>query len=491
MLFSPLFNEGTVIKRPNECTILIIDDDEVICNLLAKALKKDYKILTSLNGKSAIATIEKKDIDVVVTDLKLPDVSGLEVLKFAKSKDEYTECIVITGFASVDSATIAIDLGVTSYLTKPLNLTDLKIQIQKAIASRLFHLKSLSMMQQMDMVTPEIKGHLEDITSLYYFTRKLMLSLDVSETMRTILEEVNSKTRSKLAVIAVQFKGYKEIFAMPLSGEIGEEQVRSLLLNAWDENLGLLSKNDFEQKKIPLIIYHGRGAEAVHGLPDVAAMSIPMMVTGTVIGSLTMFHEHEKSPGHEKQQSLFVFTSLAASVVEHAYNDMQAKYQAKTDSLTGVANHRQFHESLDREIARSERRKCSFVLVLLDIDDFKKVNDTYGHQVGDAVLVDMTKRISSVIRGGDILARYGGEEFALILSDTDLKGGMILAERVRELVASQPFTYAKSSIPYSISMGVAQFTGTYPIAKDKLIGLADKALYISKRNGKNRVSTCN
>ena len=125
-------------KLPSECNILIVDDEELISNMLKDLLKSRYKVRSCQSGKEAFALIDAIDFDVIVTDLKLPDISGIEVLRYAKTKDEYTEVIVITGFASLDSATLAINLGVYSYLMKPLSLPVFMIQVERAVATSCF-----------------------------------------------------------------------------------------------------------------------------------------------------------------------------------------------------------------------------------------------------------------------------------------------------------------------------------------------------------------
>jgi diguanylate cyclase (GGDEF)-like protein len=167
---------------------------------------------------------------------------------------------------------------------------------------------------------------------------------------------------------------------------------------------------------------------------------------------------------------------------------MQAKLQARTDNLTGVANHRSFHETLAREISRADRSKSDCALVIIDIDDFKLINDTYGHQVGDAVIKDLTQRISTMVRKGDTFARQGGEEFSLILPDTSLEGAKLMADRVCKRIHSSPFVFSQTDIPYTISLGLSIYSGKTPRTKDALIADADKALYISKKSGKNLVS---
>jgi diguanylate cyclase (GGDEF)-like protein len=168
--------------------------------------------------------------------------------------------------------------------------------------------------------------------------------------------------------------------------------------------------------------------------------------------------------------------------------DMQAQLLAKTDSLTGIANYRMFHETLDREISRSNRMHIGFALVLMDLDDFKKINDTHGHLAGNDVLKDISHRISAMIRKQDQFARYGGEEFALLLPDTAAEGALILAERIRQEIAAGRLSWGHHEIAYTVSMGIACYHGDTSQPKDILIANADRALYLSKSKGKNCVT---
>ena len=208
---------------------------------------------------------------------------------------------------------------------------------------------------------------------------------------------------------------------MTSTGEISAERLSEIVKHNWEKLFPGLSTDKLDKGEISPLIYKGRQG-ALPDIDNLYSVNIPMVIADRSIGSLTVFHSKTQTSPDDRNQFLYVFTSLVSSVIEHGYVALQARHQAKTDSLTGVANHRLFHETLDREIARSNRRKDSFSLILIDIDNFKKINDTFGHQIGDAVIIDLTKRVKEIIRISDLLSRYGGEEFGLILSDTDLKG---------------------------------------------------------------------
>jgi two-component system, cell cycle response regulator len=479
--------DNYLIKRPSDCAVLVVDDEEVFCELLSATLQDSYKVSMCQSGRRAMELIEESGFDLVIADLKLNDMSGIEVLKFAKEKDDLTELMVITGYASLESASRAIMLGVSAYLTKPLSLADLLLQVEKAIATRLFHLKSVSLMQQSDSFAPHLKEHLGDMTSLYHFSRKLMLSLELPEIIRVILQEINEKMNSTFCVLAMNYLNYAEIAAMPRVGEIDITKVRDVLWANWDNTFNVFDKAMFEQGQIPLRVYKGRRG-ACDMPAQVKPLGVQLSIMGQNIGSLLIFRDAKVASTPEESQFLYVFTSFVSSVIEHGYIDLQAKLQARTDGLTGIANHRSFHETLAREIARADRNKSEFGLIIIDIDDFKLINDRHGHLVGDAVIKDLCCRLSSMVRKGDTFARQGGEEFSLILPETSLEGAKIMADRVCKKINSAPFVFSRTSVPYTISLGLSIYSGGSPRSKDAVLSDADKALYLSKKNGKNLVS---
>ena len=160
------------------------------------------------------------------------------------------------------------------------------------------------------------------------------------------------------------------------------------------------------------------------------------------------------------------------------------------DGLTELINHKYFHEVFDKELSRSKRYKRPFSLIMLDIDFFKKINDSYGHRIGDMVLKELSEIIVSRVRKDDIVARYGGEEFAVILPETDIAGGKVFSERIRSAVEKMEIVIESHKIKTTISLGLSTFNPNFhmEMPKEYLIDAADTAMYVSKKNGRNRVS---
>jgi two-component system cell cycle response regulator len=158
--------------------------------------------------------------------------------------------------------------------------------------------------------------------------------------------------------------------------------------------------------------------------------------------------------------------------------------QALTDDLTALANRRHGAHLLEREVALCVRHGRVLALVRVDVDHFKAINDTHGHQAGDQVLADVARRLAGAVRGGDELARWGGDEFVAILPGTDKPGALRAAERLRAAVAAAPVQAAETELAVTVSVGWAHWSGDTP---DDLLARADRALYRAKDAGRDTV----
>lgn len=177
-------------------------------------------------------------------------------------------------------------------------------------------------------------------------------------------------------------------------------------------------------------------------------------------------------------------TAISQREVQQAHADLEEL--SNRDPLTGIYNRRFMETELDKEFKRVRRHGGKLSVLFLDLDFFKKVNDTYGHQAGDQVLIEVTQRINGIARVTDCLARYGGEEFAIILPETDTSGGLIFANRVRELIEKTPVYYEEHVIALTASLGLSEYCEGIE-SHDVLLDQSDKALYVAKKQGRNRV----
>jgi diguanylate cyclase (GGDEF)-like protein len=231
------------------------------------------------------------------------------------------------------------------------------------------------------------------------------------------------------------------------------------------------------------------GAERVRaGDPERggAPLSVSLGTGGEHVGSLLIYPDPDR-PFTEDEGRLAQWLAAQASIaLENARLHRTVEQQAITDHLTGLANRRRFSESLGLEVSRAERFDGSLALVLADLDDFKRVNDLYGHQVGDDVLRRFADIMRESVREFDLAVRYGGEEFAVLLPETDLEGGARLAQRLAQSLRATRFTNrAGEAFKVTSSFGVAAFPEA--ASAEQLTLTADRALYRAKKEGKNRV----
>jgi diguanylate cyclase (GGDEF)-like protein len=187
-----------------------------------------------------------------------------------------------------------------------------------------------------------------------------------------------------------------------------------------------------------------------------------------------------------KTKQADISTEIIHDMIEQKHNIEVLREEASQDSMTRLHNHERFREFLKHEIGRAERYDIELSVMMCDIDDFKAINDTFGHLAGDRVIKAAANCLKAQLRESDLIARYGGEEFAFILPHTSSKRAYEIAERLRKKIAGLKLKYRKQLITLTISFGIASLQKGERISVDDLIRRADKALYKAKSAGKNR-----
>jgi len=226
------------------------------------------------------------------------------------------------------------------------------------------------------------------------------------------------------------------------------------------------------------------------------SLCVPFMAQGEALGivSLQMRANREqvepapRSSGEAERRLAAVLAEQVALALGNLKLRESLRNQSICDPLTGLFNRRYMEESLEREFSRANRNKTSLAIIMMDLDYFKRFNDTFGHQAGDALLRTLGELLKRNTRGQDIACRYGGEEFAIVLSDSNLDGALRRAEILRQQVKQLSVEYAGQLLgAVSISMGVALFPDHGATMSD-VLRASDQALYCAKREGRDRVS---
>jgi diguanylate cyclase (GGDEF)-like protein len=313
---------------------------------------------------------------------------------------------------------------------------------------------------------------------------------DLDRILRVILETAMASVRATGGVVLLTGRGGEELYlraALGAEGRLADDGGPLL-------NRVILTRNGGVIGTVAATGHAVRGRIGVEGLALAAdepaaatVMAVPLRSGGNITGVLALYDRGDGQPFDDRDlQIVESFTSQAVPAVDNVLLHQEAQRLSITDGLTGLWNYRYAVVALAREVERAARFERPLAVLMLDLDRFKRVNDRYGHQRGDAVLLEVANRVSTVVREVDILARYGGEELILIAPETDVSGAETLAAKVREVVRAIPMGGPdEEAIEMTTSVGIA----VQPLHGDtarSLLRAADAALYEAKAAGRDR-----
>jgi diguanylate cyclase (GGDEF)-like protein len=216
-------------------------------------------------------------------------------------------------------------------------------------------------------------------------------------------------------------------------------------------------------------------------------LTLPLTVEGEILGCLSLNSDQPNAFDAQDLQFLSVIGYQMAATLKHFQRFSSIKNIAIYDTLTGLYNRRYFEERLGIDAQKSFYSGTPLSLVMVDIDHFKKINDTFGHTEGDQALCKISSLLKTSVRKKDTVARYGGEEFILILPEAGLEESFVIAERIRRQVENTSFEVGQAQVNLTLSMGISNFPSHRAKSKEDLVKMADQALYDAKRGGRNKV----
>lgn len=317
-----------------------------------------------------------------------------------------------------------------------------------------------------------------DLEALTAMAHGLENEADPSGVAETLLNNVcDTFGFQRGAVVAAANGGNPSLLAFRGPGEAAESKpsVDSVMQRAWDSHETVLVKQldpDADQQLSTLMPFARN------------LVVTPLFAEGHPLGVMALEYTPGTGPRIERRVVEMVqqFSAHAALALRNAWLLEQVRKMADTDALTGVANRRTFEQVLEREVSRAGRNGEQVTLIMFDIDHFKAINDTHGHQMGDEILKKVAATLAAGCRDFDVPARYGGEEFAIVLPSCSSKESLVVAERLRRSLGE-----ADNPVPITASAGVATFPA-HAVDPERLIAAADEALYESKRAGRDRVT---
>jgi diguanylate cyclase (GGDEF)-like protein len=263
----------------------------------------------------------------------------------------------------------------------------------------------------------------------------------------------------------------------------GDEAVRAA--SDGDEHLLPPERMPIDRAPIGPIL---AGREPASIPDDARSLVVAMRASGTLVGALLLIRTHGPPVVDDDRKLAELVAAEAAAAIHNARLYEQTQRLATTDALTNLSNHRYFRDALAMEIARANRLGYALGLLMIDVDNFKRVNDTFGHPVGDDVLRNIAHVLSANLRQTDVAARYGGEEFAIVLPGLGPRGVRAVGEKLRRAVKALQPLVTKGVPPFQISISIGGVSAAHPeLNAVDLVRVADSALYEAKRRGRDAV----
>ncbi|WP_417407574.1 PleD family two-component system response regulator [Hoeflea sp.] len=448
--------------------ILVVDDIPANVKLLeARLLAEYFEVLTAADGMTALSICDQTPVDLILLDIMMPGIDGFEVCERLKTnpRTAHIPVVMVTALDQPADRVRGLKAGADDFLTKPVNDLQLMTRVKSLI-----RFKALSDELRLRAETARGMG-LETLLSPHQG------KLEDPGMVLLVESRANSQERMSRAL-----SGVAEITA------IADPQ--AALFEAADKPYELVIVSSSLEDYDPL-----RLCSQLRSLER--TRFIPMLVVAEQGEEQLVIRALELGVNDYLLRPLDPNELLARSVTQIRRKRYSDKLRASlsesvefavTDALTGLNNRRYLDTHLATLVDRSNRRGRPLSLLITDIDHFKFINDTHGHEGGDDVLRDFARRVRGAVRGADLACRYGGEEFVVVMPDTTADIAAQVAERLREAVAAAPFKISATGVaaPVTTSVGIATLEADGEGA-DALLRRADKALYQAKNNGRNRV----
>ena len=475
--------------------VLLVEDSETQLKFLRDGLVQNgFEVETAMNGAEAYKKLFEYIPDIVVSDIMMPVIDGYQLCRMIKNVDETKKIpvILLTVLDKKIDSFWGKKAGAQLFLSKTIDMNELVRNINATL--RRYPLTdeykaNIALKANSDnSAQTRLNNILNDLLLKSVFANEFRNLSDFLNYERILVEKLFSLMSSfvEYSVAGVFFASpddYAEniLYLDTLGRNINKSVLSDVQYDFFKkmEEFRTLKNTKFEVVRILL------GKETSYEFSDLKSkIIIPLMFDKKLIGGICFYTRQNMDYASFRYFDIMISELLAIFKMKYQYTEIE--FMSVLDGLTGLYNRRQFEIGLEQEYNRTKRHPSDFSLAILDIDFFKKVNDTYGHQYGDYVLKTVASLMKQAFRKTDLLYRYGGEELIMIMPETNTEGAIIPVQRLRRMIEEYDFDYngvkAKVTASIGLTMNYQEFNSPADILKS-----ADEALYKAKESGRNRV----
>lgn len=446
--------------------ILLVEDDRFFRELFSNLLRDaGYTVDTASSGEEALRLMAEQEYVLVVTDLVMSGINGLELLSRIKSSDPSIDVIMVTGNANLESAVFSLKHGARDYLLKPVN------------SDELLHSVRLSMEQRRLL---NENDELRNMVSLFQTSQALASCLDLEGACHLAVDAMAREASVSRGIGLVQ-----DGDALKYHNLKGLDAATGTVL--CEIMTAALHKSSSRGSQ-PLRILLPMGRLELESADLREALLFPLVSRTTLLGVVALFNDVDQTlPPALNDRNISFLQEHAARALDNALRFTATRDLLYIDELSGLFNYRYLNVALEREVKRADRYSTQLTVMFLDLDNFKGVNDTYGHMVGSTVLRELGALLKKSVREVDVVIRYGGDEYTIILVETGPDMAVRVGERIRKMIADNVFLGREG---YHIKLTASIGYACYPedtVSIQELLGMADRAMYAGKAAGKNRI----
>ena len=475
--------------------ILLVEDSESQLKFLKDGLVQNgFEVETASNGAEAFKKLFEFIPDLVLSDIMMPAIDGYQLCRLIKNREE-TKKIPVILLTILDKKIDSFwgkKAGAQLFLSKSIDMEELVKNINATLRryplTQEYKENIAANALQDNSAQSQLNTILNDLLLKSVFANEFRNLSDFLNYERVLVEKLFSLLSSfvEYSVAGIYFASPDDFSENILYIDtLGRNLSKNLLSDVqYDffrklEDIKPIKENKFEVVRILM------GKEMNYTFSDMKSKIImPLVFDKKLIGGICFYTRSDADYASFRYFDIMISELLAIFKMKYQYTEKE--FMSVLDGLTGLYNRRQFELGLEQEHNRTKRHPADFSLAILDIDFFKKVNDTYGHQYGDYVLKTVADLMKASFRKTDLLYRYGGEELIMIMPETNIEGALIPVQRLRRTIEEHDFDYngikAKVTASIGLTMNYQDFKSSAEILKS-----ADEALYKAKESGRNRV----